>query len=261
MKMETTKAALITGASSGIGAELARIHAERGGDLVIVARREDKLKALKKELEDKYGIKVLVIAKDLTLPGAASDIYEEVTQAAVEVHYLINNAGFGGRGKFHERAWEQDLAMINLNVIALTALTRFFLPDFVERNEGRILNVSSTASLMAGPLQAVYYATKAYVTSFSNAIAEELHDTNVTVTALLPGATETEFASTSGMDQTSLFNKTASARSVAEDGYNAMLAGKLDVVSGVTFIQRVMIAAIPVTPKKMLLRQIRQMQE
>lgn len=171
--------------SSGIGKEFARIHAERGGELVIVARREEKLNALKTELEHKYGIQVIVIAKDLTLPDAASDVCEAVKQAGIEVNYLINNAGFGGRGKFRERPWEMDLAMLNLNVVALTALTRFFLPDFVERNEGRILNVSSTASLMAGPLQPD--ATKAYVTSFSNAVAEELHDTNITVTALMPG--------------------------------------------------------------------------
>jgi short-subunit dehydrogenase len=177
------------------------------------------------------------------------------------VDYLINNAGCGGRGILHERLWEKDLATINLNVVALTALTRLFLPDLVKRNEGRILNVSSTASLMPGPLQAVYDATKAYVTFFSNAIAEELHDTSITVTALLPGAIETEFASTSGMDQTSLFDRTFSARSVAEDGYKAMLAGKLDVIAGVTFTQRLMSAAIPFMSKKMLLRQVRQMQE
>jgi short-subunit dehydrogenase len=259
--MKNRKTALITGASSGIGKEFAHIHAEQGGDLVIVARRENKLNALKTELEKKHSVKAMVIAKDLSLQDAASEIYEEVKQSGIEVNYLINNAGFGGRGKFHEREWEKDLAMINLNVLALTALTRFFLPDFIKRNEGRILNVSSTASLMAGPLQAVYYATKAYVTSFSNAIAEELYDTNITVTALLPGATETEFASTSGMDKTSLFANTFSARSVAEDGYNAMLAGKLNIIAGVTFIQRIMMATIPFTPKKMLLRQIRRMQE
>ena len=259
--MPPKKTALITGASSGIGKELARIHAEQGGDLVIVARREAKLDALKTELEKKYRIKVLVIIKDLTLPRAALEIYQEVKQAGGEVNYLINNSGFGGRGKFHQRDGKQDLAMLNLNVVALTALTRFFLPDFVKRNEGRILNVSSTAGLTAGPLQAVYYATKAYVTSFSNAIAEELHDTKVTVTALLPGATETEFASTSGMDKTGLFDHAFSARTVAKDGYNAMLAGKLNIISGVTFTQRMMMAAIPLTPKKILLRQIRQMQE
>lgn len=253
--------ALITGASSGIGKEFAQIHAEKGGDLIIVARREDKLNALKAELARKYGVQVTVIAKDLTLPEAPAEIYNAVQATGLEVDYLINNAGFGGRGKFHERDWMKDLSMINLNIVALTALTRLFLPDFVKRNAGRILNVSSTAALMAGPLQAVYYASKAYVTSFSNALAEELHDTNITVTALMPGATETEFASTSGMDQTSLFSTPFSARQVAEDGYNAMLAGKLDVIAGVTLAQRMAMAAIPITPKKLLLRQIRQMQE
>jgi len=259
--MNTSKIALITGASTGIGKELAHIHAEKGGDLVIIARSNDKLNALKNELEEKYSVKLMIIAKDLSLPEAPKEIYEEVKAAGLEVDYLINNAGFGGRGKFHERKWESDLTMINLNVLALTALTRFFLPDFVKRNSGRILNVSSTATLMPGPLQAVYYATKAYVTYFSNAIAEELYDTNITVTALLPGATETEFARTSGMDKTELFNKTASARSVAEDGYNGMLKGQLDVISGLTFAQKMMMSMVPLTPKKMLLKQIRQMQE
>lgn len=255
------KVALITGASAGIGKDLANIHAEKGGDLVLVARRKDKLETLKNELENKHGIKVMVIARDLGGAEAAKEIYDKVKKAGIEIEYLINNAGFGGRGKFHERAWEQDLNMINLNVVALTALTRFFLPDFVARNSGKILNVSSTASFMPGPLQAVYFATKAYVTFFSNAIAEELYDTNITVTNLMPGATETEFASVSGMDKTSMFNKTVSARSVAEDGYNGMLKGKLDVVSGLTTSQKMMMSMIPFTPKKMLLKQIRQMQE
>lgn len=255
------KTALITGASSGIGKEFARIHASKGGNLVIVARREDKLKELKEELENKYKVNVMLIAKDLTLPESATEIYNKVKEAGVEVDYLINNAGFGGQGKFYERAWEQDLAMVNLNVIALTALTRLFLPHFVKKNEGKILNVSSTASLMPGPLQAVYYATKAYVTSFSNAIAEELYDTNITVTALLPGATESEFARTSGMDKTILFANTCNPKDVARDGYNGMLEGKLNVIAGVTFGQRMMMGMTPVLPKKMLLRQIRKMQE
>lgn len=253
--------ALITGASSGIGKELARIHAERGGDLILVARSKAKLEVLKEELENKHGVIVKVIVKDLTEAEAPQAIYNQVKQEGIIVDYLINNAGFGGRGKFHERAWEQDLAMINLNIIALTALTRFFLPDFVQRNNGKVLNVSSTASFMPGPLQAVYFATKAYVTFFSNAISEELHDTKITVTTLMPGATETEFAKTSGMDETGLFDKTVSARSVAEDGYNGMIAGKIDVVSGLTFSQKIMMKAIPFTPKKMVLKQIREMQE
>jgi len=259
--MKTNKTALITGASTGIGKELAIIHAEKGGDLVIVARNKVKLEELKTELEKKYSVKVMVIAKDLGTPSAPKEIFDEVKKAGIKVDFLINNAGFGGVGKFHEREWELDLAMINLNIIALTTLTRLFLPDFVKRNEGRILNVSSTASLLPGPLQAVYFATKAYVTYFSNALAEELSDTNITVTALLPGATETEFGRVSGMDKTSMFQKTASARTVADDGYNGMLKGKLDVITGVTFAQRIMFAMVPFVPKKMLLKQVRQMQE
>lgn len=259
--MKTGKTALITGASTGIGKELAIIHAEKGGDLIIVARSKEKLENIKTELEKKYSVKVMVIAKDLGAPSASKEIYDEIKKAGIQVDFLINNAGFGGVGKFIDRDWELDLAMINLNIVALTALTRLFLPDFVQRNKGRILNVSSTASLLPGPLQSVYFATKAYVTFFSNAIAEELSDTNITVTALLPGATETEFGRVSGMDKTSMFQKTASARTVAEDGYNAMLKGKLDVITGVTFSQRIMFSLIPFVPKKMLLKQVRQMQE
>ena len=256
-----SKTALITGASSGIGKALASIHAEKGGDLVIVARSEGKLDALKSELESKHGIKVMVIVKDLAAQGAATEVYETVKDASVRVNYLINNAGFGGHGKFHEREWQQDLNMINLNIVALTELSRRFLPDLVARNEGKILNVSSTAALVPGPLQAVYYATKAYVTSFSNALAEELHDTHITVTALMPGATDTEFASTSGMDKTNLFDSAFSAREVAEAGYNAMVEGKLDIIAGVSTMQRVMMNTAPLFPKRMMMKQIRQMQE
>jgi short-subunit dehydrogenase len=259
--MMMNKVALITGASTGIGKELANIHAEKGGDLIIIARSKDKLESLKADLEKKHSVKVTVIAQDLGLSGAPKNIYNKVIDAGLEVDYLMNNAGFGGLGKFHERAWEQDLAMINLNIVALTALTRFFLPGFVKRNSGKILNVSSIVSLMPGPLQAVYFATKAYVTSFSNAIAEELHDTNITVTNLMPGATETEFGAVSGMDKTALFQKTASARSVAEEGYKGMLAGTLDVITGLTFSQKMMIPMIPFTPKKILLKQLRRLQE
>lgn len=252
---------LITGASTGIGKELANIHAEKGGDLIIVARSKDKLEMLKTELEKKYSVKVMVIAKDLSDLNAPKEIFEEVTKVGIEIDVLINNAGFGALGKFHEIDLARQISMINLNITALTALTHYFLPNFVKRNKGKILNTSSTASFMPGPLQAVYFATKAYVTFFSNALSEELHSTNVTVTNLMPGATESEFGSTSGMDKTELFKETVTARSVAEDGYNAMLKGKIDVVSGLKPLQKIMMAMIPFTPKKMLLKQIRQMQE
>ncbi|WP_347839498.1 SDR family oxidoreductase [uncultured Draconibacterium sp.] len=253
--------ALISGASTGIGKELSHIHAQTGGDLVIVARRKDKLEELKSELEKQYGVKVWVIAKDLGKPEAPQAIYDELKKAGIEIDILINNAGFGGVGKFHELDYDRQVAMINLNVTSLTAMTRLFLPDFIQRNSGKILNNSSTASFMPGPLQAVYFATKAYVRSLSNALSEELSHTNITVTNLMPGATETEFGATSGMDKTAMFKKTATARSVAEDGYKAMLKGKMDVISGLTFAQKIMISAIPFMPKKMMLKTVKKMQE
>jgi short-subunit dehydrogenase len=255
------KVALITGASTGIGKELAGIHAENGGDLVIVARGKEKLDALKVALEKKHKVKVAVIAKDLAAPNAAREIYDEITKSGIEIEFLINNAGFGALGKFHELELERQVNMINLNITALTVLTRLFLPEFVRKNKGKILNVSSTASFMPGPLQAVYYASKAYVTFLSNALAEELQGTKVTVTNLMPGATETEFGAVSGMDKTELFKKPVTARSVAQDGYKAMIKGKMDVISGLTTGQKMMMAMIPFMPKKMLLKQVRQMQE
>jgi len=253
--------ALITGASTGLGKEFAHIHAQKGGDLVVVARSEDKLLQLKTVLEEAYNAKVLVISKDLSIATAPQEIYDQVKNEGITIDYLINNAGFGGIGKFYERELATDISMIQLNITALTVLTRLFAVDFVARNQGKILNVSSTASLLPGPLQAVYFATKAYVTSFSNAIAEELSETNVTVTNLMPGATATEFGKVSGMDKTPMFQKTASAREVAEKGYNAMLKGKLNIISGLTFMQKLMMASIPFTPKKILLKQIKKMQK
>lgn len=255
------KVALITGASSGIGREFARIHASNGGDLVIIARREYKLNELKQELEKKHKVKVKVIVKDLTLPQSPIEIYNEVKDSGIKVDYLVNNAGFGGRGYFHQRPMELDLQMIQVNIVTLTALTRLFLPDFVKRNSGKVLNVSSTAALMPGPLQAVYYASKAYVLSFSNAIAQELHATNVTVTALLPGATETEFAKTSDMSNTLIFAKTVSPKDVAQAGYDSMLKGELDVIAGVPTPQKVIIGMLKFMPKKLMLKQIYQMQQ
>jgi short-subunit dehydrogenase len=255
------KTALITGASSGIGRELAHIHAATGGDLVLVARSTQKLNELKIELESKYKIIAAVITKDLTAPNAAQELYDEVKSLNIEVDYLINNAGFGGIGKFIERKLEEDVSMIQLNVVALTQLTHLFSKDFVKRASGKVLNVSSTASLIPGPLQATYYATKAFVTSFSNALSEELRGTGVTVTNLMPGATDTDFGKVSGMDKTKLFDAPVSALQVAQDGYGAMLSGNIDVISGLTFSQKMLMKVMPFMPKKMVLKQIREMQE
>mgnify|MGYP001802036158 CR=1 FL=1 len=256
-----SQTALITGASSGIGEQFAHIHAQRGGDLVLVARRADKLISLKTLLEDKHQIKAFVLVADLAEEGSAEKIFEEVHALGLTIDILINNAGFGGRGVFHEQDWQSNRDMIQVNIVALAQLTRLFLPGMVERNRGRVLNVSSTAGELPGPLQVVYFATKAFVTSFSNALVEELRDTAVTVTALLPGATESEFAETSGMANTPLFQNAVPPSSVAEDGYAAMMAGKLDVVSGIPASRRAMYALVPFLPKRMLLREVRKTQE
>ncbi len=248
--------ALITGASSGIGKELAYIHAERKGDLVVVARRKEVLNTLKDELKKKYNVNVYVLTKDLSDPKAPQEIYDELKKAEIKIDYLINNAGFGGCGAFHEREWKKDQSMMQVNMMALIEMCRLFLPDFVSRGAGKILNVSSTASFVPGPLQAVYYATKAYVQSFSNAISQELSGTGVTVTNLMPGATATEFGKLSGMDKTDFFKVTASAQGVAVDGYQGMMKGRLDVVSGLTFGQKIIFKLIPFIPKRIILRQI-----
>ncbi len=256
-----SKTALITGASSGIGEELARLHAEKGGNLIIVARSEERLIALKAELEKAHDINVHVIVKDLTRPKAAKEIYEQVSIEGLSVDYVINNAGFGSLGKFFDGDLDNYLSMISLNISALTALTHYFVRDMIAAKSGEILNVSSTASLLPGPLQAVYFATKAYVTSFGNALAEELQGTGVSVTNLLPGATHTRFSEISGMDGTDMFVNAASARKVAKDGYNAMLAHKLDVISGLSPWQLLQLKMAPIVPKRLKLQQIRKMQE
>jgi short-subunit dehydrogenase len=240
---------------------MAIIHAALGGHLVLVARSSNRLLALKSDLESAHKVKVYTIEKDLSQPNAAKEIYDEVKSEGLVIDYLINNAGFGGLGKFNERELNQEISMINLNVLALTTLTHYFLQDFVMKNEGRVLNVSSTASLLPGPLQAVYYATKAYVTSFTNALAEELHDKSISITNLMPGPTDTKFGKVSGMDKTDMFKNTATARSVAEEGYNGMLEGKLNVISGLSVSQKVMLTFLPFAPKKVVLKQVRKMQE
>ncbi len=248
------KTALITGASSGIGRELAWIHASRGGNLLLVARREDKLLELKEDIQKKYGVKVFVFVQDLTQENGVDNVLELIEKESLKIDYLINNAGFGGIGAFHERHWESDKKMILLNVLALTEMTRKILPHMLKNQSGKILNISSIASLMPGPLQAVYFATKAYVTSFSNAINEELKGSNITVTTLLPAPTETEFGKISEMDKTPLFNKTASAYKVAKEGYGAMLKGKLNIVSGTTKLLPYFIHFIP---NKMILKYVK----
>jgi short-subunit dehydrogenase len=251
---------LITGASSGIGKELARLHAEKGRDLIIVARREDELKELKKGLESRCKVEVKVIVKDLTAPNACQEVFDEISAAGIEVDYLFNNAGFGGRGNFWEQELGSQTSMIDLNVQAVVKLTHLFLPGMVERGKGKVLHTSSTAGFMPGPLQAVYFATKAFVNSFSKAVAFELEGTGVSMTALCPGAVKTEFAETAGFDpEGDMFGGGKTPRYTAEKGYEAMEAGKLEVIT--EFGLKVMIkAGLPFTPERVGMGQIKKMQ-
>ncbi len=253
--------AIITGASSGIGKEFAIIHASRKRDVIIVARREDLLNELKAELEDKYQVKVKVIVKDLTETNAAEEIYQEINAENIKVEYLINNAGFGGFGKIHERSMESDINMINLNIITLTKLSKLYANEFVDQGFGKILNVASIAAIMPGPLQGVYFATKAYVRSFTAAMSEELKGTNVTATVLLPGPTETEFANVADVEDTKLFAKSYSAKKVAKDGYKAMERGKIEQVSGVNLVHKIGLKMIPLVPKRIVLKQTFKLQD
>lgn len=252
--------ALVTGASSGIGLELAKIHADNGGDLVLVARSADKLTQLKDEIEATHSVKVKVIVEDLSDPAAPKRIFNETQSAGIEIGTLINNAGFGGHGLFHERAWSADQAMMQVNMIALTELTHLYLPGMVARNQGQILNVSSTASFMPGPLQAVYYATKAYVTSFTQAIAEEVANSGVTATALCPGAVATGFVEAGDLDGIDLWKNAKSAESVAKCGYKAMQQGKLVAFNegGLKFM---LTWILPLLPRKVILSMSRKAME
>ena len=256
------KVALITGASSGIGKELARLHAARGGDLVVVARRLEALQDLKRELESKHNVKVKCIAMDLTNPGAPQQIYDHVEADSIQVDYLMNNAGFGGHGYFHKRDWSKDKAMIQLNVMALVELTRLILPDMVVRKSGKILNTASTAGFMPGPLQAVYYATKAFVVSFSQAIDEECRSVsaNVTVTALCPGAVATEFVAAGDLAGVDVWKNAKSPESVACVGYNAMLKGKLIAINEWK-LKALIYWILPFLPRRMMLKTSRQSME
>lgn len=227
--------ALITGASAGLGFEYSHLFAADGYDLVLVARREDKLRALANELREKYGTVSTLCAVDLADPRAPATVFERCKEQGVFVEALVNNAGLGGTGRISEIPLDAQLRQIHVNVTALTALTALFLPAMLERRRGRILNVSSTAGFQAGPFMAVYFATKAYVNSFTEALAYETRGTGVTATVHCPGATATEFAQVAGNEKTKLFQRSwgiADAKSVASDGYKAMMAGKVMKVHG-----------------------------
>jgi hypothetical protein len=252
--------ALITGASNGIGLELAKIHASKGDNLVLVARNISKLNQIKTELESQYKISVHIIGKDLSLPNAPQEVYDELKHKNIVIDYLINNAGFGDYGFFYETNWEKELQMINLNITALTHFTKLFLQDMIKHKSGKIMNVASTAAFQSGPTMAIYYASKAYVLSFSEAIDNEVSDKGVTVTTLCPGPTETGFLEAAALQDSKLFKgkKIAGAKEVAEYGHKAMMQGKTVAIHG--FMNRVMANAVRFIPRALAVKVVRGIQ-
>ena len=222
------KTALITGASSGLGREFAGIYAREGYDLVVVARSEGKLYKLKSELEAQYGCHVWVFAQDLSQPDAAYEIFNYTLEQKIIIDALVNNAGFGDFGNFWEVDPGRQTDLLQVNIVALVQLTRLILPGMVERGSGRVLNLSSVAAFSAGPRMCLYYASKEFVRSFSEAVAEEVRGTGVSVTALCPGPTATGFEQAAQMENSHMFSmfKPASAAAVAEAGFRAAEKGQ-----------------------------------
>jgi short-subunit dehydrogenase len=250
--------ALITGASSGIGLELAKLLTGKNYNLVLVARSIDKLKELAAQHTHS---KIYVIGKDLSTENAAQEIFDELTANNIHVDVLINNAGFGDYSFFSESNWQKQKDMINLNIMALTHLTHLFLPPMIKNKKGRVLNVASTAAFQPGPTMSVYYATKAYVLHFSEAIANELEGTGVTVTALCPGATESNFQNAADLHESKLVKgkKLPSSKEVADYAYQAMTKGKPVAIHGLfNYIQANVIRFLPRT---LVTRMVRQVQD
>jgi short-subunit dehydrogenase len=256
-----TEFALITGASNGIGYELAVVMAQKGHHLLLVARSEDKLKALQLQLEKSYSIQVIVYALDLSKDSAPEELARYVEHEKISISILINNAGFGDYGYFHEADWGKLNNMIDLNIKSLTHLTHLLLPQMVAAKKGKIMNVASIAAFLPGPLMATYYATKAYVLSLSEALSNELSSYGITVTALCPGPTESGFQQAAALDSSKLMEgrKMPSSKTVAEYGYKAMMQGKAVAVEG--FMNKVMVGSIRFTPRSWAVKIVRRMQD
>jgi uncharacterized protein len=249
--------ALVTGASSGIGAELAKLCAASGRSVILVARDRNALEALASDLTRDYGVPARVLPADLSDPATPQRIFEQ-TSGEGPVEILINNAGFGLRGAFAETDWNAEARMMQVNITAVAHLTKLFLPDMLRRRAGRILNVASTAGFVPGPFMAIYYATKAFVISFSHAIANEVRGSGVTVTVLCPGPTRTEFERAAGMESAGLFKgPVMAADEVAREGFDAMMAGRVEAIAGVR--NRWLMLGTRFLPRTMLANSIRRM--
>jgi len=242
---------LITGASSGIGLELAKLFAADKSNLILVARSADKLTSLAESLRAPHGVTVRVMPKDLAQPEAPQQLFDELSRDGVEIDVLVNNAGFGHRGTISQIPLQRQLDMIQVNITALTALTRLFLPGMLARNRGGILNVGSTAGFQPGPEMGVYYATKAYVQNFTEALAEEVRHTKLKISCLAPGATETGFADAADMRSARLFRVSVmTAEAVARIGYDGFRKGKVVVITGLR--NKLLVQSVRLSPRFMV---------
>jgi short-subunit dehydrogenase len=248
----TARTALVTGASGGLGAHFARLFAQDGHDVVLVARRRDKLDQVAAELSAiETGITVTVIVADLADPDAPPSIHDQLVQAGRNVDFLVNNAGFGTNGSFAQLPVQRELELVDVNVKALVHLTRLFLPAMIARGRGRVLNIASTAGFVPGPYMATYYASKAFVISFTEALARELRGSGVTATAACPPATSTEFAAVAGAERSTLFRSgAADPAQVAAYSYRAMAAGTTLAIPGMR--NRLGIQGLRITPRGMI---------
>lgn len=256
------KYVLITGATDGIGYELAKLFAKDGYNIIAVSRTQQDLDRVSQEFTSQHGVKVEVIAKDLFGENSAQELYEEVKNRNLAVDVLVNDAGQGVYGLFAETDIERQIKIIHLNVVSLTRLTHYFLKDMLARNEGKILQLASIASETPGPYQAVYHATKAYVLSFTEALINEVKDSGVTLTALQPGATDTDFFAKADMLESKAVqdkSKLSDPAKVAKDGYEALMKGDDKIVSGMK--NKVQTALSNVMPETMLAEQVRKQQE
>jgi uncharacterized protein len=253
--------ALITGASSGIGEELAKLAAHDGHDLVLIARNADRLNALAESLAREHGIRATALPEDLSDADAVDSIVDALAARNIDIDILINNAGFGTYGKFVETSLEEERNLIDVNVTALTMLIKRLLPRMVARRSGRVLNVASTAAFQPGPLMAVYYASKAYVLWLSEAIANELEGTGVTVTCLCPGPTRTLFQARAKLEESRLLRitKMMDAASVARAGYDGMMAGRTLVIPGL--MNKAGVQLVRLSPRSLVVKVARWIQE
>jgi uncharacterized protein len=261
MENQSPRYALVTGGTSGIGYELSKLLANDGYNLILVARDENDLLRVASEFRQQYSIQVITIAKDLFNRANAFELYHEVKSRNIEVDILINNAGHGHYGEFIDTDLYRELDIIDLNIASVVVLTKLFLKEMVSRRSGKIMNLSSIASKVPGPWQSVYHGTKAFIQSFTEAIRSEVKDSGVTITALLPGATDTDFFNKAGMNESKMVqeSKLSDPADVARDGYEALMSGDDMVISGLK--NKLQVAMGNVTPDAMAADKMKKQQE